>query len=171
MPRLPSGLLWKAKSIDPLLLHLVPVCRDLTSARNELRWLSEHVWALEGKRAYNRTLIDERVLLHQLCERRGRGEPLQYILGSEYFGDLEIQCQPGVLIPRLALPNTAVLTIVLLTTIKAGDCDFCDLFSPSLTKKGERKLHEKPRYQFQNRPITSARSLLRDGMHVFALDS
>lgn len=40
--------------------------------------------------------------LQHFVERRSRGEPLQYILGSEFFGDLEIQCRPGVLIPRSA---------------------------------------------------------------------
>jgi len=39
-------------------------------------------------------------LLRTYVKRRGSGEPLQYILGSEYFGDLEIKCRPGVLIPR-----------------------------------------------------------------------
>lgn len=38
--------------------------------------------------------------LQRLIRRRARGEPLQYILGSAFFGDLEIQCRPGVLIPR-----------------------------------------------------------------------
>ena len=33
-------------------------------------------------------------------QRRCKGEPLQYILGNEYFGDLEFLVGPGVLIPR-----------------------------------------------------------------------
>ena len=32
--------------------------------------------------------------------RRAGGEPLQYILGTQPFGDLEILCKKGVLIPR-----------------------------------------------------------------------
>ncbi|ANB13780.1 Mtq1p [Sugiyamaella lignohabitans] len=31
---------------------------------------------------------------------RGRGVPLQYIIGSQPFGDLDIKCARGVLIPR-----------------------------------------------------------------------
>ena len=44
---------------------------------------------------------NERYLLQQYVNRRAKGEPLQYILGTEFFGDLEIKCKPGVLIPRL----------------------------------------------------------------------
>ena len=39
--------------------------------------------------------------LQNMVRRRCHGEPLQYILGTEFFGDLEIKCKPGVLIPRL----------------------------------------------------------------------
>lgn len=35
-----------------------------------------------------------------LCHRRGKGEPLQYVLGTQPFGNLELMCRPGVLIPR-----------------------------------------------------------------------
>jgi HemK-like putative methylase len=35
-----------------------------------------------------------------LVSRRGKGEPLQYILGSQPFGGLDIKCRKGVLIPR-----------------------------------------------------------------------
>lgn len=38
--------------------------------------------------------------LQRVIRRRARGEPLQYILGSAFFGELEIKCRPGVLIPR-----------------------------------------------------------------------
>ncbi len=41
-----------------------------------------------------------------LCARRLGGEPVQYITGVAYFGDLEIQVGPGVLIPR---PETELL--------------------------------------------------------------
>lgn len=48
-----------------------------------------------------------------LCAQRARGKPLQYLLGSEYFGDIEILCKPGVLIPR---PETAA-SVMYLTTL------------------------------------------------------
>ncbi|KAL3483585.1 S-adenosyl-L-methionine-dependent methyltransferase [Aspergillus germanicus] len=35
-----------------------------------------------------------------MCVARSRGMPLQYILGDQPFGDLDIKCKRGVLIPR-----------------------------------------------------------------------
>ncbi|CAK7224423.1 hypothetical protein SCUCBS95973_005513 [Sporothrix curviconia] len=35
-----------------------------------------------------------------MCRRRGRGEPLQYVLGTQPFGSLDLLCRRGVLIPR-----------------------------------------------------------------------
>jgi HemK-like putative methylase len=42
MPRLSPALIRQARSENPLLPLLIRVCRDLPSARNELRWLREH---------------------------------------------------------------------------------------------------------------------------------
>lgn len=39
-------------------------------------------------------------LLFQNVKKRAKGMPLQYILGDQPFGELEILCQPHVLIPR-----------------------------------------------------------------------
>lgn len=39
-------------------------------------------------------------ILPNLISRRARGEPLQYIVGTEWFGDLELKVRSGVLIPR-----------------------------------------------------------------------
>lgn len=43
--------------------------------------------------------------------------PLQYILGSQPFGPLDIKCRPGVLIPR---PETEAYTYHLVELIKTG---------------------------------------------------
>lgn len=95
MPRLSHQLLAKAWKENPLLPLLLRPCRDLQSARRELQWLTEHaITSRPGEKE------DWRRLLHKICHERSRGKPLQYILGSEYFGPLEIKCQPGVLIPR-----------------------------------------------------------------------
>ncbi|KAF2183946.1 S-adenosyl-L-methionine-dependent methyltransferase [Zopfia rhizophila CBS 207.26] len=95
MPRLSNGLLRHAYTINPLLAPLLRSCRDLTSAQNELRWLREHVKLTQT--SLNKS--HGSLLRRFVCERAS-GKPLQYILGTEYFGDLEIQCRPGVLIPR-----------------------------------------------------------------------
>lgn len=97
MPRLLPSLLRQARLREPHAARLLPVCRDLASARNEVRWLKEHAKQEAFKRCEG-TL--ERKLLSDLISRRASGQPLQYIIGSEYFGDLEIKCRPGVLIPR-----------------------------------------------------------------------
>ncbi|KAF3049907.1 hypothetical protein E8E11_007065 [Didymella keratinophila] len=104
MPRLPTALLRKARTIDPFLPALLAPCHDLHTAKNELRWLREHVEKVAKARRAKGDKLAKGALLGQLVRERARGKPLQYILGSEYFGDLEIKCKPGVLIPR---PDTA----------------------------------------------------------------
>ncbi|KAI0823729.1 S-adenosyl-L-methionine-dependent methyltransferase [Trametes gibbosa] len=64
------------------------------SAQNELRWM---------KRALDnpvRGLEPTSSTLHDMVARRVRGEPLQYILGSQPFGPLDLVVRPPVLIPR-----------------------------------------------------------------------
>ncbi|OTB06096.1 hypothetical protein M426DRAFT_319168 [Hypoxylon sp. CI-4A] len=103
MPRLPPSLLRRARSISTHLATLLPVCRDLNAAQNELRWIREHVSNLRSSapsRSTRASAIDEQLLLKRLCQKRGKGAPLQYVLGTQPFGDLEIKCRPGVLIPR-----------------------------------------------------------------------
>lgn len=92
MPRLPPWLLRQAARQSPDLAALLPACRDLDSARNELRWIGQHVRHLAP--------VARRARLTRLCELRGRRVPLQYVLGSQPFGHLDIACRPGVLIPR-----------------------------------------------------------------------
>ena len=111
MPRLPWKILWHAQSIDPLLPLLLRQCRTIPSAANELRWLRDHVQS-----SSHQTSADER--LRKLCRDRSRGNPLQYILGDQPFGDLSILCQRHVLIPRSVLsllsrrPTNLVLPII-----------------------------------------------------------
>ncbi|KAI0893332.1 S-adenosyl-L-methionine-dependent methyltransferase [Annulohypoxylon nitens] len=108
MPRLPPYLLRRAKAISPHLATLLPACRDLSSARNELRWIREYVDKIAPLRPYSpgTKLISltnaerQEDLLGEICGKRGHGVPLQYLLGTQPFGDLEIKCRPGVLIPR-----------------------------------------------------------------------
>lgn len=122
MPRLPPFLLRLANRECYLLPALLRECRDLPSSRNELRWLTEH--AIEEAEKLRTTDLASsqsrtpdsknvatpsipsknipgwRILLRDYVKRREKGEPLQYILGTQPFGELEIVCRPGVLIPR-----------------------------------------------------------------------
>ncbi|KAF7503501.1 hypothetical protein GJ744_003692 [Endocarpon pusillum] len=122
MPRLPPFLLRLANREFHLLPALLRECRDLPSSRNELRWLTEHaIEQAEKLRTTDlasspsrtgdcknvltpslpsKTIPGWRNLLRDYVKRREKGEPLQYILGTQPFGELEILCRPGVLIPR-----------------------------------------------------------------------
>ncbi|CCT66059.1 uncharacterized protein FFUJ_03054 [Fusarium fujikuroi IMI 58289] len=110
MPRIQPSLLRRARRLSPNIASLLPACRDLNSAQNELRWLRSHV---DESRSRNKSW-----LLENLCRRRGRGEPLQYIIGSQPFGSLDIKCKQGVLIPR---PETEAYTFHLINLIKSGE--------------------------------------------------
>lgn len=107
MPRIPHSVLLQAYNISPLLPLILRSTRDLQSAQNELRWLVEYVQeTVKVKSPLD--FPEQRSALLKLCRRRERGEPLQYILGSQPFGELDIKCRPGVLIPR---PETESYTI------------------------------------------------------------
>ncbi|GAD99333.1 S-adenosylmethionine-dependent methyltransferase [Paecilomyces variotii No. 5] len=106
MPRLPTSAILRAYQKDPLLPLLLQECRTYDSAQNELRWLRE--WAVQkfaqrkprlGATTHGKTQ-GWRSHLRAVCRKRARGVPLQYILGDQPFGDLEIICRKGVLIPR-----------------------------------------------------------------------
>ncbi|KAH0035184.1 modification methylase HemK, partial [Aureobasidium melanogenum] len=106
MPRLSPRILHQARKIDSLLPLVLQGTRDLASARNELRWLKEHVLEQQqNKQSLENCNVQQQ--LRKLCVDRARGKPLQYIMGTEYFGDLEIACEPGILIPREGRQETA----------------------------------------------------------------
>ena len=107
MPRLSTSTILKAHRENPFLPLLLRECRSLNLARNELRWLRAR--ALDNKATASKEKdpgIGHRSgwmsRLRSMCRARSRGVPLQYILGDQPFGDLEILCERGVLIPRSA---------------------------------------------------------------------
>ncbi|CAG8901965.1 unnamed protein product [Penicillium egyptiacum] len=97
MPRIPFSVIIKAQRENHLLPILLKECRTVDSARNELRWLRER--AVRDSRSLS-SKAGWRSRLRSMCQMRSRGYPLQYILGDQPFGDLEILCRRGVLIPR-----------------------------------------------------------------------
>jgi HemK-like putative methylase len=107
MPRLPPSLFRQAHTISPNLATLLPACRDLPSTKNELRWIREHA-KNQARLGPNHEAHDSGSTraaevtrqVGKLCRKRGRGMPLQYVLGSQPFGCLDIKCRRGVLIPR-----------------------------------------------------------------------
>lgn len=84
--------------------------RGAASARLDAEVLLAHVLGLERIQLYvqyDRPLTAaEREAMRALVRRRGRGEPVQYLVGSQEFWSLSFAVRPGVLIPR---PDTEVL--------------------------------------------------------------
>ncbi|KAI0630327.1 S-adenosyl-L-methionine-dependent methyltransferase [Trametes polyzona] len=78
------------------------------SAHNELRWMQH---ALKNPPGGIRPTADT---LEDMVARRISGEPLQYILGSQPFGPLNLAVRPPVLIPR---PETEDWTLRLADAI------------------------------------------------------
>ncbi|CCC10082.1 unnamed protein product [Sordaria macrospora k-hell] len=95
MARIKPQLFWQGrKKLGLNAAKLLPVCRTLESTANELRWIKQHV-------SETPSIIPFGARVWKLCDRRGKGLPLAYVLGNQPFGDLEIKCQSGVLIPRV----------------------------------------------------------------------
>ncbi|KAI8993050.1 S-adenosyl-L-methionine-dependent methyltransferase [Trametes punicea] len=72
------------------------------SAQHELRWMRQALQnPPKGIRPTAKTV-------EEMVERRARGEPLQYILGSQPFGPLHLAVRPPVLIPRPETEDWAI---------------------------------------------------------------
>ncbi|KAK9387745.1 S-adenosyl-L-methionine-dependent methyltransferase [Lipomyces mesembrius] len=103
--RLPPTIVTRAWRESSNLAQLLPEARTIASARTELRWITEYVeenmtdQAGKGMKVSDSDFQDK---ISRLCYLRGqKGVPLQYLLGSQPFGDsLDIKCRRGVLIPR-----------------------------------------------------------------------
>ena len=69
---------------------------------NEARWLVLEPFQLSGAVLFSGAAVPPEQLtrVRELCSRRCRREPLQYLLGSAPFGELELAVSPAVLIPR-----------------------------------------------------------------------
>lgn len=86
MPRVAPRSLKKALKVHSLLPLLLPACRTIEQGTQELRWM--------------RNELTSEKQVRRACLQRFKLVPLQYILGSQPFGELDIVCRPGVLIPR-----------------------------------------------------------------------
>lgn len=60
---------------------------------------------------------EELRFMHNFVERRAAGEPLQYVVGRTSFRFIEVECEPGVLIPR---PETELLVDIALEGLDAA---------------------------------------------------
>lgn len=82
----------------------------------DARWLVEAVTGCDPRRDAQAPLAgdDERELA-RLVDRRCAREPLQLVIGTTAFHDIELRCRPGVFIPR---PETEVLAGIALDLVR-----------------------------------------------------
>lgn len=98
-------------------------------ARREAALLLRHTLSVSDAWlvAHADDLVDpaQAVALHALLERRARGEPVAYLIGTRGFHDLELEVSPDVLIPR---PETELLVELALQRIPTDTaCSVADL--------------------------------------------
>ena len=96
------------------------------NAEQESGWIVSRATAIPVSEFFfdRRALEDGEIArARAMAERRRNGEPLQYILGDEYFGDLLLKVGKGCLIPR---PETWGIVELLVPRIpRGGSC--CEL--------------------------------------------
>lgn len=84
--------------------------RGVPNARRNAEWTLAHVLSCRSTELYlnpdRRPTPSQTTLFDSLVERRGRREPLQYVLGSTEFMGLPFRMAAGVFIPR---PETETL--------------------------------------------------------------
>jgi len=110
----------------PTLMDLVRRSTDylsshgITNARRETEWIFAETLKLSRLDLYTRFDMPleepDVVRLRALVQRRGRREPLAYVLGTQAFGALTLAVGPGVLVPR---PETEELVAFALARFPA----------------------------------------------------
>lgn len=85
MPRINLRHVRLAKASNPHLIPLLRATRTLDQAQAELRWIKKELPREQWTSA---------------IRRRASLEPLSYVLGTQFFGGLELLCEKEVLIPR-----------------------------------------------------------------------
>lgn len=89
--------------------------RGIRNGRREAEWIFCHFLAMERLDLFTRFDMlldnDEVDRLRTAIQRRGRREPLAYILGNQPFCGLDLQVSPAVLVPR---PETEELVALAL---------------------------------------------------------
>lgn len=92
---------------------------EIENYRNEARWLVLEPFQLSAGDLYSAAPVPPEQIdrVRQLCARRCQHEPLQYLLGSAPFGELELAVTPAVLIPRC---ETVVLAEFVLQHLASG---------------------------------------------------
>jgi len=98
------------------------------SRRYEAELIISHVLKINRIDIYTKTDLvisdTQKELINSYFERRKLNEPIQYILGQEYFRELTLSVGPGVLIPR---PETEELVENALQLLNTNECTMLDV--------------------------------------------
>ena len=98
------------------------------NARRNAEWMLSHALACHNTELYMNAddvpPSDRVEAFESMLERRGKREPLQYVLETTEFMSLRFETRPGVFIPR---PDTEVVVETAERLIGAGDANVCDL--------------------------------------------
>ncbi|EPY53145.1 S-adenosylmethionine-dependent methyltransferase (N(5)-glutamine) [Schizosaccharomyces cryophilus OY26] len=95
------------------LADLYRATESIEQAKQEWKWICQELRELYPKDS--KLHIQRKII--QACKLRGRKYPLQYILQTQPFGPLNIQCSPGVLIPRWETEEWVERTMPLLYSL------------------------------------------------------
>lgn len=102
--------------------------KGIANAKREAEWIFAETLALTRMDLYLRfeMPLDEAEVarLRDLVQRRGRREPLAYVLGSQPFRGLKLLVGPGALVPR---PETEELVDHVLADLPPGPCRVLDV--------------------------------------------
>jgi release factor glutamine methyltransferase len=98
------------------------------NARREAEWIFAEALSLSRLELYTRfdMPVEEAEVgrLRTLVQRRGRREPLAYVLGNQEFCGLRLTVGPGVLVPR---PETEELIALVLAELAPGPLRLLDV--------------------------------------------
>ncbi|KDQ57829.1 hypothetical protein JAAARDRAFT_207288 [Jaapia argillacea MUCL 33604] len=106
--------------------HLLPILATRigrASAHSELKWMKEAL--------HQRLLANHPDALATMLTRRISGEPLQYILGTQPFGPLNLLTRPPVLIPRPETEDWTLRLSELISTTPQVPMSLLDLCTGS----------------------------------------
>ncbi|KAJ1304533.1 hypothetical protein OPQ81_005674 [Rhizoctonia solani] len=162
--------------IQKLLAKLSLSLGSRQQALRELRWINESIGSHSGS---SQALLADKLL------KRTEGWPLQYLLGTQPFGSIEILTRPPILIPR---PETEYWTLRLAQTLQSHAfkeeplrmLDLCTVRSfedplallgevpPSADKLARQTEHDRLGLSFYVRitSILQNHNLVRPGGHV-----
>lgn len=102
--------------------------KELPNARREVEWIFAETLTLSRLELYTRfdmPIAEPEVLaLRDRITRRGRREPLAYVLGNQPFRSLQLLVTPAVLVPR---PETEELIDLVLVDLPLDACRILDV--------------------------------------------